>query len=86
MARFVSTVYQMRILPGLFSEGEVVERFKGEPYKGVTIRMVRERARAKNLGRKIGHTRYFTEEEILALWGLAPSIGKTISAHARVRG
>jgi hypothetical protein len=33
----------MNILPGLFSEDEVVERFRGKPFTGETSRIVRER-------------------------------------------
>lgn len=49
-------------LPRQFSELEVA---KG---RGVTVRVVRDRARARGLGAKIGDFRWFTEAEIVGLW------------------
>jgi hypothetical protein len=49
------------ILKGMFAEERVAHRL------GVSVRVVRERARAKGLGRKLGRARHFTEAEIIAL-------------------
>jgi hypothetical protein len=49
------------ILRGLISEYEVAKAF------GVKLRTVREKARAKNLGRRPGPVRWFTEAEICIL-------------------
>jgi hypothetical protein len=51
----------MDILPGLFSEDQVAERF------GVGVRVVREHACAKRIGSKFSRKRYFTEADILEL-------------------
>ena len=51
----------MDILPGLFSEDQVAERF------GVGIRVVRETALKRHIGRKFARKRYFTEDEVLGL-------------------
>jgi hypothetical protein len=51
----------MDILPGLFSEDQVAERF------GVPIRTVRELACAKRTGLKFSRKRYFTEADILEM-------------------
>jgi hypothetical protein len=49
------------ILPGMHADRSIAERFN------VTVRTVRERGRARNLGRTLSDTRWFTEAEILAL-------------------
>ena len=51
------------LLPEMFTEDQVAERF------GVSLRCIRERARAKKLGRSIGRVRWFTPEEAVALMG-----------------
>jgi hypothetical protein len=51
----------MDILPNIHSDTSVSERFN------VTLRTIRERARERNLGRKLGGTRWFTEAEIIGL-------------------
>src|SRR5580693_8140636 len=51
----------MNILPGLFSEDQVAERF------GVSVRVVREHACAKRIGSKFSRKRYFTEADIQEL-------------------
>jgi hypothetical protein len=48
-------------LPNLFSENQVAERFH------VTLRTVRDRARERNLGRKLSGVRWFTEAEVFSL-------------------
>jgi hypothetical protein len=61
------------LLPGLFSEDDIVARFdKGGPHS-VSARMIRERARAKGLGRKFGRVRWFTEDEILQMMKAGPA-------------
>ena len=51
----------MDILPGLFSEDQVAERFR------VSVRVVRENARKMNVGRKFARKRYLTEDEMLEM-------------------
>jgi hypothetical protein len=51
----------MVILPGLFSEDQVAERFD------VSVRVVREHACEKGIGSKFSRKRYFTEADILEL-------------------
>jgi hypothetical protein len=53
----------MKILQNLISEAEILERFPG-----LTLRGVRDRARARDLGHHIGNQRYLAEDEILKLW------------------
>jgi hypothetical protein len=49
------------ILPNMHADISVAKRFN------VTLRTIRERARSRNLGRKLGGTRSFTEAEIIGL-------------------
>src|ERR1700730_1403448 len=49
------------LLHGLFAEEEVAARL------GMSLRVVRKLALAKDIGRKLGRTRWFTEAEVLAL-------------------
>src|SRR6202023_325429 len=49
------------LLPNLFSENQVAERFH------VTLRTVRDRARERNLGRKLSGVRWFTEAVVCSL-------------------
>jgi hypothetical protein len=49
------------LMPNLFSENQVAERFN------VTLRTVRDRARGRNLGRKLSGVRWFTEAEVFSL-------------------
>jgi hypothetical protein len=53
----------MSIIPNLFSEDEIANCFN------VSLRVVREHARSKGIGRKIGRKRWFTETEATTgLW------------------
>ena len=62
----------MDILPGLFSEDQVAERFR------VGVRVVRENALKRNIGRKFARKRYFTEDDILGLMkGGSPCSGSS---------
>ena len=71
------------LLPGLFSEDDIVARFdKGGPHS-VSARMIRERARAKGLGRKFGRVRWFTEDEILQMMNAGPACSQSKSGKAR---
>jgi hypothetical protein len=49
------------VLKGMFAEERVARRL------GVSVRVVRERARAKGIGQKFGRTWHFREAEIIAL-------------------
>jgi hypothetical protein len=66
-------------IPGHYSEIEIAQRF------GVAIRVVRDRARAKGLERKIGGVRWFTEAEAtIGLWeGSKPCQSNSIKGALR---
>jgi hypothetical protein len=71
------------LLPGLFSEDDIVAPFdKGGPYS-VSARMIRERARAKGLGRKFARVRWFTEDEVLQMMKAGPACSQSKSGKAR---
>ena len=72
-----------RNFPRLFSDVEVAARF------GVSVRVIHDRARAKGLGRKFGRVRWFTEAEVLALYGrfdMLKLIERQESPHWYARG
>jgi len=54
-------IHKPVILPGLYSEDQIAERF------GVTARVSQERARSKGIGGKIGRKRWFTEAQVIEL-------------------
>jgi hypothetical protein len=60
------------ILPKMHADISVAKRFN------VTLRTIRERARARNLGRKLGGTRWFTEAEIIGLMTCSSSASAKI--------
>jgi hypothetical protein len=69
------------ISPDLICELEVAKRF------GVSVRTIRERARARGLGRKIDRVRRFYEAEIVALMDEGtPTCSKSSSGQARLIG
>lgn len=70
------------LLPGLFSEADIVAHFNlGGPYS-VSARMIRERACEHGIGRKLGRVRWFTEQEILKLME-AGACSRSSSGKAR---
>jgi len=71
-----SPIRKPNILPNLHSEDEVAERF------AVTPRNVRERARAKGIGRKIGRRFWFNEAEALDLMDNPKCHSKSSNARA----
>ena len=77
-----SKVSQTRdILPNIHSDTSVSERFN------VTLRTIREeRARERNLGRKLGGTRWFTEAEIIGLMTCSSFQKDTSSKFWTARG
>src|ERR1700724_22049 len=67
---------------GIISEQEIAGDF------GVSLRVVRERARATGIGRKLGRTRWFTEAEALALMeeDTTCSSSKSVMAQTSMQG
>ena len=65
------------ILPNMHADISVAKRFN------VTLRMIRERARSRNLGRKLAGTRWFTEAEIIGLMTCSSSPKDTVLNSGR---
>jgi hypothetical protein len=65
------------ILPNMHADINVAKRFN------VTLRTIRERARSRNLGRKLGGTRWFTEAEIIGLMTCSSSPKDTVLNSGR---
>jgi hypothetical protein len=66
--------------PGMWREDEVAARFK------VSLRCVRDRARARQVGHKLGRDRWLTEPEILALFNVGPECSYSSRGKARRSG
>lgn len=66
--------------PGMFREEDVAARFD------VKLRVVRDRARDRQIGRKLGRIRWFTEPEILALFNAGPQCSYSSKGKARRSG
>jgi hypothetical protein len=65
------------ILPNMHADISVAKRFN------VSLRTIRERARSRNLGRKLGGTRWFTEAEIIGLMTCSSSPKDTVLNSGR---
>lgn len=66
--------------PGMWREDDVAMRFR------VSLRTVRERARTREIGRKLGRVRWFTESEILQLMTVGPECSYSSRGPARRSG
>jgi hypothetical protein len=67
------------VLQGFICEIETAARL------GISVRTVRERARARAIGRKISRVRWFTEDEVIALMENS-TCSNSSSGHVRLSG